>query len=64
MSSIVSVEKYEGELLNEWRLKLDIDWASLIVRKYEDNVEYEVEWLVGPIPSEYSSSCRQKIRTL
>ncbi|XP_059083104.1 lysosomal alpha-mannosidase-like [Tigriopus californicus] len=50
MSTIVSSEKYEGGLLNEWRLKLSIDWASLIVRKYEDSPEYEVEWLVGPIP--------------
>ncbi len=29
----------------------NIDWASFVVKTYNNMDGYEVEWLVGPIPS-------------
>ncbi len=42
------VEEYEGTAFTEWRVSLDINWASFVVRKY--STDWEVEWMVGPIP--------------
>jgi hypothetical protein len=53
-TSLTSVDQVSGEHVTEWRVALDIDWASYVVRKYDTDEHVEVEWLVGPIPSKTS----------
>eukprot|EP00095_Tigriopus_kingsejongensis_P005742 maker-scaffold28_size608977-snap-gene-1.16 protein:Tk05742 transcript:maker-scaffold28_size608977-snap-gene-1.16-mRNA-1 annotation:"hypothetical protein DAPPUDRAFT_207420" len=59
MSPIVSALKYEGRLLNEWRVQMDVEWGSFLVRKLAARDEYEVEWLVGPIPIDGANGMEQ-----
>ena len=51
------IEEMTGTHLSEWRVKLDVDWASYIIRKYNNEEGYEIEWMVGPLPSETTKSC-------
>ena len=45
------VDVLEGQLMTEWRISLkDVDWMGLTVRKFANEENYEVEWMVGPIP--------------
>ncbi|RUS70932.1 hypothetical protein EGW08_021308 [Elysia chlorotica] len=42
---------YKGKIVQEARQKFG-DWASQVVRVYQDKPYVEVEWTVGPIPIE------------
>lgn len=46
------IEEFKLDQLTEWRVKLSGNWASYIIRKFNNRNEYEVEWLVGPIPTD------------
>ena len=44
-----------GDDFTEWRLTYGTDnWANLVVRQFggSDSLELEVEWMIGPFPSE------------
>ncbi|XP_059099516.1 lysosomal alpha-mannosidase-like [Tigriopus californicus] len=49
---IDQIEEFKLDQVTEWRVKLIGDWASYIIRKFTNRDEYEVEWLVGPIPKD------------
>ena len=51
---MVNLEQVSNAMVTEYRFQLDVEWASFIVRQYAGKEEYEVEWLVGPIPGSMS----------
>ena len=54
---MVNLEQVSNAMVTEYRFQLDVEWASFIVRQYAGKEEYEVEWLVGPIPGSMSVIC-------
>lgn len=46
-----TVELVNGSMVDEYWITYAESWASLVLRKYENQDEWEVEWLVGPISS-------------
>ncbi len=52
LTPAADVQQLTGSDFTEWRMDFqDSDWASLVIRQYNDNMdELEVEWLVGPMP--------------
>eukprot|EP00095_Tigriopus_kingsejongensis_P004818 maker-scaffold769_size100554-snap-gene-0.18 protein:Tk04818 transcript:maker-scaffold769_size100554-snap-gene-0.18-mRNA-1 annotation:"lysosomal alpha-mannosidase (mannosidase alpha class 2b member 1)" len=49
-ADIQDITEVVRDQMTEWRVQTTWDWASFVIRKYENRAEYEVEWLVGPIP--------------
>ena len=47
---MLDLQYVSNSLVTEYRFELEVDWASYIIRQYVGKEEYEVEWLVGPIP--------------
>ncbi|XP_037083659.1 lysosomal alpha-mannosidase-like isoform X1 [Pollicipes pollicipes] len=47
-----SVVTLDGALVKEYRHTFDMDWVSQVTRLYKDEPFAEVEWMVGPIPTE------------
>ena len=44
-------ESFEGQLINEQRFTTNEPWATFTQRKFSHENHFEIEWLVGPLPS-------------